>query len=480
MSSGLLANIPVRIVDAAAAIPSAMDAPYNPTPPGLRVDQIADGVYYTFNYDNPAGVHLVNKTIAETLERIISSNGNAAQATSTNSEFPPPNIDRILNGGSSTKAPIQTYWVNLTESCNLGCFYCYIPDIDRYQSAPRRVISDINMNKLIDSALDDCILRDVRRLHFKLAGGEPTLAIDAMRVFCEKAVRACNKCKIVPTFGVITNGTRIDQEFIALASRYKIRVSISVDGFGATHDRIRHLGNAKSKIATWPLVEAGVDRLLDSGQKPYFLHTLTPANLDGLDELQGYLHGKGLGFRISLMRLPNAPSPATIIRFREKLIAFYRRLGDELPLNLKIETHARFAEWNPARRKLLACGSGRNYHAVDTDGNIATCQMNAANPLGRIGETSMALARSDAVTNPATAVLMDPGSRSGGCASCFFRYSCTGGCPQHTASTFGTMHHSSPWCHVYGAVIPHYIHSIAKTMYRRALKAQFVCHLPNG
>jgi radical SAM protein with 4Fe4S-binding SPASM domain len=114
----------------------------------------------------------------------------------------------------------------------------------------------------------------------------------------------------------------------------------------------------------------------------------------------------------------------------------------------------------------LACGSGRNYLAVDPQGGISSCQMARA-PLANLASFSVADARQKLQADASMKYLIDPELRDGGCMSCFYKHTCAGGCPQHTARVHSTMNHVSPWCEVYGQLYPEYVHAVATHQYRR-------------
>lgn len=447
------------------AVPTA-NRPYLDKTPSLKIERLNAAYFYAFNYAKPTGVILLTDRANDFLQATL-TNTDAKVASSGLSETAKKKLLQFLNPVSSPRPQTRTYWIHVTDSCNLGCFYCYIDDVDRYRSVAREELSLGAAQLVLARVMEEARANGIRRIHFKFAGGEPTLALGAINNFCETARNVFQGNLYDISFGIITNGTCSTAAFLSLIKKFKINISISVDGFEETHDRTRQLGPDIEDRSTWRLISETTIKILGIGIRPYFLHTLTPNNIRGINSLQKFINNQGLGFRISLLRLAKMPSPDVITRFRDTLIDFYDRVGQTLPLGLSVNKHVQFAEWNPFRLKTLACGAGRNYFSVSSQGEISTCQMSAGRPLASLQNTTITDARIIAQQKPDTCLLINPEKRVGGCSRCFFMGTCTGGCPQHTYSVHSTMSHISPWCEVYGALYPVYIRSIAQHLYRR-------------
>lgn len=118
---------------------------------------------------------------------------------------------------------------HITHKCNLRCLHCYQDDYSK----------DLTLSQ-IEKVLDDYQLflkqREFRG-HINLTGGEPFVYPWLFRVLDLLEARGF-------TFGLLTNGTLIDEEAAKKLSQYKglSFVQISLDGVKKTHERIRGKG----------------------------------------------------------------------------------------------------------------------------------------------------------------------------------------------------------------------------------------------
>lgn len=447
--------------------------PYRDELPALAVEELDSEYSFAFNYANPSGVILLRGSARDEALDAVSS-GGLENLTSLRQDELSPTLRRLLRTQSQRVDATLNYWIHVTDSCNLGCYYCYIDDVDRFQPSARQAMTSDTAAIVLERVRSDALNQGIRKIHFKFAGGEPLLAVKAVQQFCELADAALPAAGYAVSYGVITNGLSVSDDALEMIQQRAMNVSISLDGHGELHNRTRYVLQDGKRFGSWEQVCSNIETFQQKGVTPYVLHTVSPANIDGLDRLQNFLSAKGIGFRISLVRLGHLPSDSSRQRFQDALERFYANLPDVLPLNLRIERDVRFAEWNPSRSKQMACGSARNYFSIDSHGKLSSCQMAAARPLVDLKVDDIQMARQIALARPDTKILAAPNTRSGGCTQCYFRSTCAGGCPQHTLAAAGTMDHPSPWCGVYGALYPVYVRAIARHRLRviRAIKIE--------
>ena len=210
---------------------------------------------------------------------------------------------------------------------------------------------------------------------------------------------------------------------------------------------------------------------LGSRIEPYFLYTVMPGDFWSIRAFANFVHDLRLGFRLSLIRT-KVPCHSDIQHnITEELIGLYTHLAEHLSPELPVDKFARFAEWDLRKRKLIACGSCQNYFAIDHNGNVSSCQMRLDRKFGSLKSEPLAdivmRIRSDNEFRP----LAVPTSKQGACTRCEYYHVCAGGCPQHTKMALMTTDAPSPWCMVYGGLLPHYIDAVARQSYRRACDA---------
>lgn len=124
---------------------------------------------------------------------------------------------------------------HITHKCNLRCLHCYQEDYK----------NDLSYNQIKKIFFDYLEFLKVNKYkgHINITGGEPFFHqdfFDVIDLFEENNV----------TFGILTNGTLLDEEIIKKLSRYKKLsfIQISLDGNKRIHDSIRGKGNFKKAI----------------------------------------------------------------------------------------------------------------------------------------------------------------------------------------------------------------------------------------
>eukprot|EP01013_Petalomonas_cantuscygni_P044392 TRINITY_DN89_c0_g1_i1.p1 TRINITY_DN89_c0_g1~~TRINITY_DN89_c0_g1_i1.p1 ORF type:complete len:389 (-),score=-34.29 TRINITY_DN89_c0_g1_i1:1016-2182(-) len=372
------------------------------------------------------------------------------------------------------KSAALDFWVHLVHGCNLRCFYCYIPHLEKGMAASKLQQNSFSLDKiepLLKQLFKHCSETGIRQLGLKFAGGEPTLNLELLEHFCAEAERLKGDTEV--KFSIISNGTFEDPETIRIFYKYKFGVSFSVDGAETSHDKVRfHLDTPGQKEGTWKQVWRNVDKCLDNGIRPYLLYTVTASNIKDLPEFRDAAVSKFVGYRLGLVRLPTPPKRSIVEKVSEQLISFYKHAGESQPTSLPIERFVRFSEWKLDSKKSFACSSGRNYFSIDQRGNVSTCQMRQDKTYGNVAEEDFSTIHDRISKCDEHAVLANPDIRDGPCTRCEYIYVCSGGCPQHTKMGFGVFDHTSPWCHVYGNLLPHYVEAVAKQMLRRFYEVQ--------
>lgn len=195
-------------------------------------------------------------------------------------------------------ARVDTLVVKVCERCNLNCSYCYM-----YQHADQswrhrpKAMTDAVFDQLLVRIRDYCDRRDAFRMNLTLHGGEPTLLgpdrIDGL-VKRSRAVLGDRLGDIA----MQTNGTLLDERWVAVIRANDIRVGISLDGPQEVHDAVRvDHGGRGSYAAT----VRGMRLLQDAGLLPGLLCVIDPA-ASGLDV---YHHFRALGIRRMDYLLPD-------------------------------------------------------------------------------------------------------------------------------------------------------------------------------
>ncbi|MHB8871896.1 MAG: radical SAM protein, partial [Candidatus Doudnabacteria bacterium] len=447
------------------------------------IEFFSDGSCYAFNPENPRGVKYLSREKAVQYSEILHIHGNPPILDSpSNSELAnfikhglvvaSNNIQKVQNILPKT----LTVWFHVSNACNLACQYCYIPrlakSVDMEKMGQYFMSSDTAKNA-IERLFLFCKQQKFTHLQIKFAGGEPTLASKLISEVCDYATKLSKGSNIKVIFRVLTNGVFIESSILDIFERYHFGVSISLDGDKENHDQIRFTVNRQKtdssivhkesvKSGTWDSIDKNINALLSRGIKPYVLCTVTEKNYLSIFNLVKFCVNKEIGFRLSPVRnkLPKIDIELQeSILFQLKII--YEWLGKNLPPTMPLERFARFAEWNLRVRKQIVCGTCKSMMSLDQDGNVASCQMRIDKPFGNIKDDSLTSIFNRIKNSDFNSYLVFPNMKTESCNTCYWRYECAGGCPEHTRNALGKINAPSPWCYLYMNLFPTYIRAVA-------------------
>ena len=166
---------------------------------------------------------------------------------------------------------------HINNSCNLKCKHCY----------------EGNQKGILQWSFDE-FTQAVEKLwcafekwgvqgEISLIGGEPTLHPEYYRFVDYLSDRGD-----VVAISILTNGTRIDDKFIANALRNKCTVQVSIDGIDEVHhDNIRGAGNYKK-------VTDGIKRLTANGIYPSVHYVISKDTIPFVDSFFDNLINLGI------------------------------------------------------------------------------------------------------------------------------------------------------------------------------------------
>lgn len=435
----------------------------------ICLEQLPEGYGYAFDFDCPAGVKLVPPGLFQRLKNTT----DLRQVSGRDEQIRSTVVLLQKNPHSSGSSTRLTIWLHVINGCNYACYYCYVPHISRFvdrQTIEKHSLERVAVRPLLNNLLGYCAAKGLTELHFNFAGGEPTLNLPLVEDFCREASSLGAPLKI--SFGMISNGSFDADELIPLIERFNIRLSLSVDGYRDSHDRIRFEVEGGTKRGSWKKIEDNVELLGEHGILPYFLYTVTPGNYRSVADFAAFAHSRRMGFRLSLVRIRDPMSREDQGRIAVELNRVYEILAEDLDVGLPILKYAAFAEWNLYQKKHVSCTSCRTHFAIDAAGMVASCQMRMDRTYGNALSEPFSIIVARVHEDSANDTLSKPEARLGVCADCEFFHVCAGGCPQHNEQATGKMDYPSPWCHVYGTVLTRYIWAVARQLQRAVLNRQ--------
>ncbi len=269
--------------------------------------------------------------------------------------------------------------LHVTHRCNARCIMCsdvMCTDSKRWASENELTVAEIGRifrNPLFDSVE-----------HFSLSGGEPTQREDLVEI----AQTVLDSCPRIKNMSISTNGLESDlvvetvQRILTLPnceSLNRLTVSISLDGSGDTHQKIRKFPQAFERATET------IKRLqsLESNTPLHLCSTcvVQPLNLSNLVQLQEF--AKGLGLPMSFIPVwvsesfvedttGNAPLRLTHQHLERLKVLIGHEMQPDLPLSNFISWQEYFKIVSGGKRR-LPCFLLHHYVGVDSDGTLYTC-----------------------------------------------------------------------------------------------------------
>ena len=312
---------------------------------------------------------------------------------------------------------------NVSHSCNLSCRYCYA-DSGRY-GGETGMIDEATARSYVDFLLDHS--GNSPRVGMTFFGGEPLLNFPVIVSTVQYAVEKAAERKKMIKFDLTTNGTLLDEEKISFLDRYRVMVTVSMDGPRETHDRtrLRKDGSGSYDIIVEKLkpllksrpvparvtmtrldldVKMTIDHLLDLG---FAEVGISPVDVHEDEEL-------GLG-EADMERLSEGFEGAADIYLKAALEGGY--YGFTNVTNLLKQFHEGISKAYP-------CGAGMHLYAGDPDGRLYMCHRLVGRSDYSIGTLSDGI-DTEKQKEFLTSVSMlnkEP------CQDCWIRYICSGGC----------------------------------------------------
>jgi uncharacterized protein len=343
------------------------------------------------------------------------------------------NLERrrfLLDGPQVGRAPwsppprrITRLVMNVAEECNLACRYCIVGQgrFRRRGGLMSREVALRGVDFLIEASGDS------PRCNIVFFGGEPLLNLEVIRETIAYGHAAASQQDKQITYSIATNGTLLDEEYIAFFKHNGMEVGVSLDGPPEVHDRVRRFpdgsGSYQDVTRHLPLL------LADYADKVYVQATITQYQTKIVRILN---HLIGLGFRDIYVsyRGGQGEDGFQSAEARQRLKAAYTRLAHRF---LDRATQGDFSVGHPFLSCLLYfcgdqprrafCDAGRRTLGLSADGGLYPCSVFAQLPKYRLGDVWAGLEEYRLEQLIETDV-----DRKAACGHCWARYICGGGC----------------------------------------------------
>jgi uncharacterized protein len=322
--------------------------------------------------------------------------------------------------------PLRALSLAVAQKCNLGCTYCYA-DGGGFGGPARDMswpVAEAAVRRLVAEAAPG------ERLHLAFLGGEPLTNRALIRRTTEFAAALARAKGALIGFAITTNGTLLRPEDADLFERYGFAVTVSIDGVGEVHDRLRPTKAGRGSYAR--LIERVRPLLAAQERMQLFARvSVTPRNLDLPATLE---HLIGLGFKsVGFAPVLSAPTGRDELERRDLAIlldqmiacgrTFERSVlaGERYPFSNMLSA---LTEIHRGTHRPYPCGAGAGYFGVSAEGGLYACHRFVDDAAGALGDVGTGVDRARQRTWLAERAV----DHQAPCRTCWARHLCGGGC----------------------------------------------------
>lgn len=337
-------------------------------------------------------------------------------------------------------SPVKAMCLLIAMDCNLRCEYCFASTGD--YGTGRDLMSFETSKKAIDFLLENS--GDRENLEVDFFGGEPTMNWD---VLVETVKYARSKEKEYNKnfrFTVTTNGILLDDDKIDFINKEMNNVVLSIDGRKEVNDRMRHRADG---TGCHDQIMKNYKKLISKrGDKEYYMRgTYTKYNLDFSNDVM-HMYEEGFD-QVSVEPVVTDPKMPYAIHEEDLPEVFkeYENLSLKL---IDIEKKGDFCNFyhfmidldqGPCViKRLRGCGSGNEYIAISTEGDIYPCHQFVGMDnfkMGNLYEGTFDTKMKDYFAK--THVYNKPE-----CRNCWAKFYCSGGCNANNYIYAGDVHNA--------------------------------------
>lgn len=257
-------------------------------------------------------------------------------------------INPLIYGALSSPNKI---FIDLTNHCNLSCKHCL-------STSSKKNKIHIPFNK-IKEIIDEC--HELGVFLFKLGGGEPFLRSDIWQI-----------CELISekNIGITasTNGTVVSKKMVEGIKKYRIKLSISIDGDQEHHDFIRGKGIYEKTLN-------GIETLMDNDICPTLQFTLMNNNFKQTDHVLALSNELGLKLKIRRVKPIGRAKENKLVSTEQQgnYLRFLDKINEHPDIDLEDIQRLDYSSKSDIILGPTDCGAGTRSMHISYDGTITPC-----------------------------------------------------------------------------------------------------------
>jgi len=300
--------------------------------------------------------------------------------------------------------------INISHICNMACLYCYADYKDEQK------IMSIATAENIAIYIEENYKNNNIKIGF--FGGEPLMNFEVIKYLCKRLENGKPISMNNYYYGLVTNGTILDDDIIDLFHQYNFQIRISIDGMKDIHNKLRPYkkGNGTyddvSKNIKIFKAKAKFSVNYEATYTCYHEHMNISRN-----DIRDFLN-KEFNFDQSL--IVDVSDPVWFAPQKKD----YRNNCNDFENYIMHNEHFsfRFSKFINKKRSRFICSIGKTHFVITPNGNIYPCQLFISEKnkliLGNINDLSN--------FDPNTLLLMDDldHQKNSNCQVCWCRHLC--------------------------------------------------------
>lgn len=321
-------------------------------------------------------------------------------------------------------------WVQTTNECNLRCSYCYIHTLGK-----KEYLKDDEIYVFIEKLVETAIVRNLKEINLRFAGGEPLLKFNLWKTILPKMKERLSAVNCTLKVGFLSNLVALTDEMMEYMKNNAIGIGVSIDGLHRYQDASRHFANGKG---SFDIVVKNIDKLIKNGFTPSLMTVISNSNLDGLEDFTKYVISRKLHCRYSFV----SGEMIDLEKLKIVLKRCYDIFENAIDKGYEFSRLHQLCDLKFDRLSFQTCSDGYNGGALYTNGDIYFCQRHfgVEPPVGSIYEEDDIISVIQRKSYY--------GEVNQECKQCKYRYVCTSGCP------IERINNKDPHCEIYKEFIP--------------------------
>lgn len=295
-------------------------------------------------------------------------------------------VEYLKNKNNLNKFDLEIIYLIFNTKCNLKCKYCYIE-----KSANPKFIHNSMSKETFNNLMN--YLKNLikfekkknpnkKKLTFIYYGSEPLISKELFIQSLKEISFISKKYKIIPDFQLITNGILLDETLMDFLKKFKVVVSISLDGKKEINDSMRVTPEGKG---TYDKVINSIN-LLNKFKIPFGIScTISQHNIDFLNEnvdLFVILGAKSIGFNLLLTPRYSDTPKISLIKLNHKLFEASSKADNLGFYEDRIQRKVRAFN---GKTRFKDCGGVGNQLVFFPNGDVSTCEAYLCDRKSKIG-----------------------------------------------------------------------------------------------